>query len=108
LQAHNCFVYSYFKGKNVWPIEDGVAVSGALRVNSVLFMMEAIKADLGLGFLPDFVCRLALESGDLVEVLAESNKPKLTLYALYPARHFVPVKIVQCIEYLERWFSERA
>ena len=108
LQAHNCFVYSYFKGKNVWPIEDGVAISGALRVNSVLFMMEAVKAGLGLGFLPDFVCRSALENGEVVEVLAGSNKPKLTLYALYPARHFVPVKIVQCIEYMERWFSEQA
>ncbi|WP_339668923.1 LysR family transcriptional regulator [Dasania marina] len=106
LQSHNCFVYSYFKGKNVWPIEDGVVIDGALRVNSVLFMMEAIKADLGLGFLPDFVCCSALDSGELVEVLADAKKPKLTLYALYPARHFVPAKIVQCIEFLERWFDQ--
>ncbi|MCR8923577.1 LysR family transcriptional regulator [Dasania sp. GY-MA-18] len=106
LQSHNCFVYSYFKGKNVWPIEDGVVIDGALRVNSVLFMMEAIKADLGLGFLPDFVCRSALDSGELVEVLADAKKPRLTLYALYPARHFVPAKIVQCIEFLERWFDQ--
>ncbi|WP_019531140.1 LysR family transcriptional regulator [Dasania marina] len=106
LQSHNCFVYSYFKGKNVWPIEDGVVIDGALRVNSVLFMMEAIKADLGLGFLPDFVCRSALDNGELVEVLAGAKKPKLTLYALYPARHFVPAKIVQCIDFLERWFDE--
>jgi len=108
LKSHNCLVYSYFKGKNVWPIEDGIAISGALRVNSVLFMMEALKADLGVAFLPNFVCRSALESGELVEVLESSLKPKLSLYALYPARHFVPVKIVQCIEFLERWFSERA
>jgi len=72
-----------------------------------LFMMEALKADLGVAFLPNFVCRSALESGELVEVLESSSKPKLSLYALYPARHFVPVKIVQCIEFLERWFSEQ-
>lgn len=107
LQGHNCFVYSYFKGKNVWPVEDGVEIKGALRVNSVLFMMEAIKADLGLGFLPDFVCREALEKGDLIELLAHSKKPKLTLYALYPARHFVPATTVQCIGFLEQWFSEQ-
>jgi DNA-binding transcriptional LysR family regulator len=108
LQAHNCFVYSYFKGKNVWPIEDGVTINGALKVNSVLFMQEVIKAGLGVGFLPDFVCREGLNKGELVEVLADSNKPHLTLYALYPARHFVPPKIVQCIEFLEQWFSQRS
>lgn len=108
LQQHNCFIYSYFKGKNVWPLEDGVAIKGTLKVNSVLFMMEAVKADLGLGFIPDFICRKALAQGELVEVLADSVKPKLTLYALYPARHFVPPNIVQCIEFLERWFTERS
>ena len=102
LKEHNCFVYSYFQGKNVWPIEDGVTVKGTLRVNNTMFMMEAIKQGLGIGFIPDFVCREALEKGEVVEVLENSKKPNLTLYALYPARHFVPSKLVQCIEYLER------
>ena len=107
LKDHNCFVYSYFQGKNVWPIEDGIPVSGTLKVNSTIFMMEAIKRNQGVGFIPDFVCRDALEAGDVVEVLADSKKPQLTLYALYPARHFVPSKLVQCIEYLEQWFTNK-
>lgn len=107
LEDHNCFVYSYFQGKNIWPIEDGVAVQGNLRVNSTIFMMEAIKQGQGIGFIPDFVCREALENGEVVEVLKESKKPSLTLYALYPARHFVPSKLVQCIEYLEKWFADK-
>jgi DNA-binding transcriptional LysR family regulator len=107
LQAHNCFVYSYFHGKNIWPIEDGVAVKGNLQVNSTLFMMESIKKGLGLGFIPDFVCQQAIDSGQVVEVLADAKKPKLTLYALYPARHFVPAKLVECIEYLTLWFANK-
>lgn len=107
LKGHNCFVYSYFQGKNIWPIEDGVAVQGTLRVNNTIFMMEAIKRGQGIGFIPDFVCRDALEKGEVVEVLANSRKPNLTLYALYPARHFVPSKLVQCIEYLEQWFANK-
>ena len=107
LKEHNCFVYSYFQGKNVWPIEDGVTVKGTLRVNNTMFMMEAIKQGLGIGFIPDFVCREALEKGEVIEVLENSKKPNLTLYALYPARHFVPSKLVQCIEYLERWFADK-
>ena len=107
LKEHNCFVYSYFQGKNVWPIEDGVAVHGTLRVNSTIFMMEAIKRGQGVGFIPDFVCREALEKGEIVEVLTNSEKPNLTLYALYPARHFVPSEVVQCIEFLEHWFANK-
>lgn len=107
LQNHNCFVYSYFKGKHIWPIEDGVAIKGTLRVNSVLFMLEAIKADLGIGLIPEFLCREALKKGEIVEVLESAHKPNLTLYALYPARHFVPPKIVQCIEFLEQWFARQ-
>jgi DNA-binding transcriptional LysR family regulator len=106
LIQHNCFVYSYFQGKNVWPIDGGIAVKGTLRVNSTVFMMEAIKGNQGVGFIPDFVCREALKKGEIVEVLSQSQKPHLTLYALYPARHFVPAKLVQCIEFLEQWFKK--
>lgn len=106
LKDHNCFVYSYFQGKNIWPIEDGIAVKGNLRVNNTMFMMESIKQGLGLGFIPDFVCKQAIKNGHVVEVLADSKKSMLTLYALYPARYFVPSKVVQCIEYLEQWFAD--
>ena len=107
LKDHNCFVYSYFQGKNVWPIEDGITVQGSLKVNNTMFMMEAIKRGIGLGFIPDFVCKDAIASGEVVEVLPESKKPMLTLYALYPARQFVPAKLVKCIEYLEQWFVNK-
>ena len=107
LKEHNCFVYSYFQGKNVWPIEDGIPIQGTLRVNSTIFMMEAIKSGLGIGFIPDFVCREALLKGEVIEVLADAIKPSLTLYALYPARHLVPAKLVQCIAFLEGWFADK-
>lgn len=107
LNQHNCFVYSYFQGKNVWPIEDCVKVNGRLRVNSTLFMMEGIRRGLGIGFIPDFVCQSAIDKGDIIEILTKAKRPNLTLYALYPARHFVPAKLVQCIEYLEQWFANK-
>jgi len=107
LKDHNCFIYSYFQGKNVWPIEDGVTVKGNMRVNNTMFMMESIKQGLGLGFIPDFVCQQAIDSGQIIEVLADAKKPMLTLYALYPVRYHVPAKLVQCIEYLEQWFADK-
>lgn len=105
LAQHNCFVYSYFKGKNVWPLDAGIAIRGTLKVNSTLFMQQVIADGLGIGLLPDFVCRAALGSGQLVELLADVPRPKLTLYALYPARHFVPPKLLHCIAFLQEWFA---
>jgi len=107
LKAHNCFIYSYFQSNNVWPIEGGIEVKGNLRVNNTMFMMELIKQGSGIGFIPDFVCQQAINCGQVVEVLADSKKSMLTLYALYPVRHFVPPKLVQCIEYLEQWFIDK-
>lgn len=106
LRTHNCFIYRYFRGKNVWPLNEGIAIKGALTVNSTIFMLEVVKKGLGIGFLPDFVCREALESGEVVEILPKTKKPKLTLYALYPERQFAPPKLVHCIAFLEKWFKE--
>ncbi|KZN67488.1 LysR family transcriptional regulator [Pseudoalteromonas luteoviolacea] len=106
LQAHNCFEYTYFKNKHLWPVESGVAISGSLKVNSTPFMLEIIKAGKGIGFLPDFVCNKAIQNGEVIEILSHTNKPQLTLYALYPARHFVPETVIQCIQFLEQYFSK--
>jgi len=107
LSQHSCFIYSYFRGKNVWPLGEGVEIKGALTVNSTIFMLEVIKSGLGIGFLPDFVCQEALARGEVVEVLSEEQRPKLTLYALYPERQFAPPKLVHCIAFLEQWFKQR-
>lgn len=103
---HNCFMYSYFPTKNVWPLGNGVAINGTLRVNSTIFMLEAIKNGQGIGFIPNFVCKNALESGEIKEILADAEKPELVLYVLYPARHFVPFNLQHCIGFFEKWFKE--
>ena len=105
LMDHNCFIYSYFKGGNDWPINEGVTVNGNLRVNSTVFMKDAIEAGLGIGFLPSFVADDSLSSGKLVEILKATEKPTLTLYALYPNRKYVPPILSRCIEFLGDWFN---
>ncbi len=106
LQNHNCFIYSYFRGQNVWPLEGGVEVGGTLKVNNTIFMLEVIKKGLGIGFIPDFIARKPVEAGEVLEILADVEKPELTLYAMYPDRQFVPPKISKCTEFLQRWFRE--
>lgn len=106
LLQHNCFVYSYFKGGNEWPIDQGVQINGTLKVNNTLFMRDVIESGLGIGLLPSFVALPALQSGKLIEVLVEHVKPELTLYALYPNRKFTPPILAKCIEFLATWFEK--
>lgn len=107
LRQHNCFEYSYFRGRNSWPIGDneGIEITGTLKANNTLWLLEAVKNGLGIGFFPDFVCDEAIASGTVCEVLSDYQRPELTLYALYPNRHFVPQRVLQCIEFMEQWFK---
>lgn len=107
LKQHNCFIYTYFRGKDIWPIGESVQVSGTLRINNTPAMLEFVKAGLGLGLFPEFVTRQALAEGTVVEVLQNEPKPELTVYALYPARHHVPPKLTRLIEFLEGWFARQ-
>lgn len=106
LVNHNCFIYSYFRGQDIWPLQEGVKIKGTLRVNSTPFMLDVVKAGLGIGFIPDFVSADAIREGRVVELLSEVNKPRLTLYAMYPARRLVPPKIKLCISFLQEWFEK--
>jgi len=106
LAQHNCFIYSYFRGGQQWPLNDGVTISGNLKVNNTLFMRGIIEEGLGIGFLPSFVAESAIQNGTLKEILPRAERPTLTLYALYPNRQFVQPKLVRCIEFMQQWFQD--
>jgi len=106
LAKHNCVSYSYHLGKDRWPLADGVSVSGNIKANSTIFLLESLKKGLGIGLAPEFVCRESLAKGELVTLLDGVKRPKLTLYALYPARHHLPPKLKVCIEFFQQWFQE--
>ena len=109
LKHHNCFEYTYFRKRNVWPIGDGdgIPINGTLKANSTVYILEAVKAGLGVAFLPEFVCDEAIQEGSVVEVLPRIKRNRLTLYALYPARSYTPPKVISCVEFLQNWFNDK-
>jgi len=103
---HQCFEYSYFRHKHIWPVGNvDVPISGQLKANNSVFLLQMVKQGMGVGFIPRFISHQALLNGEVVEVLPDEQKPKMTLHALYPVRQFTPPRLRLLIEFLQKWFN---
>ncbi|WP_119395987.1 LysR substrate-binding domain-containing protein [Salinibius halmophilus] len=80
---------------------------GSTRATHRRWILEAVKKGLGIGFLPDFVCDSAIQQGDIVEILANYERPNLALYAIYPNRKHVPPRVTHCVAFIEQWFASK-
>jgi len=89
LAEHRCICYSYTMTTEVWRFTKGsksasVRPSGPLRVNNGDAMMPALIAGTGLGILPEFLLREALESNRLERLLPEWPIPLGGVYWVTP------------------------
>jgi len=89
LAQHRCIGYSYSPNSEVWRFTKGrrvasVRPAGPLRVNNGEAMMPALIAGTGLGVLPVFFLREALESGRLEQVLADWTLSYGAIYWVMP------------------------
>jgi len=82
-----------------------VPVTGPMEVNSPLTTRAAAIAGLGFAPLPDFIARSAIESGELVSVLDEWTPRGGGIYAVYPHRRYLPVRIRVFVDFLAQWFK---
>jgi DNA-binding transcriptional LysR family regulator len=83
--------------------ETCVVVSGRYIANHSEIRLDAIQSGLGVGCVPDFVAKSALESGQVVRVLPEWELDVSyhgIAYLLYPPNRFLAPKIRVFIDYL--------
>jgi DNA-binding transcriptional LysR family regulator len=77
------------------------------RCNSGYAVIDAALAGLGLCQLPDFYLQDHLHSGALVEVLARHRPADEEVWAVYPNRRHVPLKVKLAVEHLQEEFNGR-
>ncbi len=80
-----------------------VTVSGRYAVNHSEMRLAAIEAGLGVGCVPDFVARDALQAGRVVRLLPEwrvASHYQGTAYLLFPASRHMPPKLRALIDHL--------
>jgi DNA-binding transcriptional LysR family regulator len=105
LTQHRCISYSYTVTSEVWRFRKGsksasVRPSGPLRVNNGDAMMPALIAGTGLGILPEFFIREALESHRLERLLPDWSIPLGAVYWVTPPEGPLPKRVEVLRDYL--------
>jgi DNA-binding transcriptional LysR family regulator len=78
-----------------------VLLSPKLAVNDPAVLHAATAAGLGIGLLPEFLCRQGLATGRLKPVLPEwTVPPPAALYAIYPAALEADLRVQRFVDFL--------
>lgn len=107
LNEHDCFIYSNTPSPEHWPIirPDGhinnIRPTCRFRSNNGDVMLPALIAGRGVGYLPDFLCRPALDSGDLVNILPNHHMGDLALNIVMPPSRLRPARVDALVDFLK-------
>jgi DNA-binding transcriptional LysR family regulator len=105
LLQHDCLHYNLISEREEWTFlgkngEQTLALKGHFCSNNGDVLAEATMQGLGITLLPNFIVEEALADGRLVKVLEDYEREPLSLFALYPSRHYLPAKTRRFLEYL--------
>jgi DNA-binding transcriptional LysR family regulator len=103
LARHNCLAAS---NQDLWRLEGpegpiNVRVSGNVHTNSSEVVREAVLAGLGIALRSTWDVGPELKAGRLKVILPQyRSSSRVALFAVYPSRRFLPVKVRVFIDYL--------
>ncbi len=110
LTDHNCLHYAYFSDFHEWtfigaqePIK--VQTNGSYQVNNSEALLEAVIGGLGIGRLPTFIAGPPIATGRLVHLLKDYRMLEQTIYAIFPERRHLPLKVRAFVDYLLQQFG---
>lgn len=103
LKQHNCLsgVNSYWRfiENNK---EKNIRISGGLRCNSGIGLVDAALKHIGIIQLPDYYVQQYLDSGILVNLLEQFKIPDEGVWAVYPDKLYLPAKTRLLMDYLSK------
>jgi len=106
LTAHKCISYSNMPTPGEWMFQsetngtEKVKLEIATLCNSAELETALAVAGKGVTRLPEFTCKEELASGNLEIVLADYEMEPLGIYAIYPHRAHLSVKVRAMVEFI--------
>lgn len=114
LAEHNALTYAYSASPRVWQFTDAAGavhetrVAGNLHANSGDALRAAAVAGLGILCEPDFLLDSALRAGQLVRLLPEYTGAGGDIWAVYPSRRHLSLKVRLFVDHVATVFGDAA
>jgi len=105
LAGHEVISYSYWSEGGTWTFrgprgETSVRVRSRIHANNGDTCRAAALAHQGIILQPDFLVHEDLRAGTLVELMPQYRSVELGIYAVYPTRKQLPLKVRRLVDFL--------
>jgi DNA-binding transcriptional LysR family regulator len=111
LASHNALTYAYSATPRAWRFTDAsgaaheIRVGGSLHANSGDALRSAAVGGLGVINEPEFLLAAALRSGSLVRLLPEYASGGGDIWAVYPSRRHLSLKVRLFVDHMATVFA---
>jgi len=112
LQNHNCVLFEDFKHVILTDesCSQEVTISGNVAANTVPIMISAVLQNIGIAILPDLLINHLLRSGEIIEIMPETeieikDLPINQVFALYSNRKHLPAKVRAFLDFFKPRFK---
>ncbi|WP_171294312.1 LysR family transcriptional regulator [Acinetobacter sp. MB5] len=116
LLQHQCIIDRNFKEPELWRFyhveqpsqREAVQVHGRISFANTEACNTAALAGLGICRIPSFICEPSLKAQKLIPVMPNYRIQSSGLYAMYPPSRHLANKIRCLIDFLKKYFEDRA
>ena len=92
----------HFKDLN--GLSESIELKPAIRANSMEMLIQSTLKGIGFSRLPTYFCDDYLKDGRMIKLLSEyKDLPERGIYAVYPDRRFLPMKVRIFIDFLKKY-----
>jgi len=118
LADHECMVHALKSPTNIWTFMDDstgdlaptrgkttVRVHGTIRANYGDPLRHAALLGHGISMHPTYMVMQDLQAGRLVSVLPQFRPVGVDIYAVFPSRKNLPVRVRTFLDFLRQWFA---
>ena len=111
LSRHDCMVHALKSPTNVWVFngpggKTSVRVRGSIRANFGEPLRHAALLGQGISMHPTYMVNDDIQAGRLVVVLPECKPVGVDIYAVFPSRRNLPVRVRTFLDFLVKWFQQ--